>query len=244
MRRLLLLLFLSVLIGVSPVWAHANLLRSDPTPSATLDSAPQTISLWFTEAVEPNFSRILLLDASGSTVSTPSIAVDPGDLKHLTLTPGSLPDGVYTVSWRAISAADGHATNGSFAFAVGQVTGLAAFAVPDTETIPTFSAPVRWFDILALALAVGSVAFAVCVTCAPQQEPQIRRLMGISWALAGIAALVLLLYQSAQAANASLLESLAALPTVLIATRFGALWIARLIVWLVMGVAIWRRRYG
>ncbi|MEO8392709.1 MAG: copper resistance protein CopC [Chloroflexota bacterium] len=229
---------------MSPVWAHANLLRSDPTPSATLDSAPQTISLWFTEAVEPDFSRILLLDGKGNSVSTPSIAVDPGDPKHMTLAPGSLPDGVYTVSWRAISAADGHATSGSFAFAVGQVTGLAAFAAPDTESIPMFSAPVRWFDILALALAVGSVAFAVCVTCAPQQEKQIRRLMGISWVLAGIAALVLLLYQVAQAANVSLLESLAALPTVLLATRFGALWIARLIVWLVMGVAIWRRRYG
>src|SRR3954462_8656488 len=137
MRRLILLVFLCLLVGVSPIWAHANLLRSDPTPSATLDSAPQTISLWFTEALEPNFSAITLLDGKGNPVSTPPSAVDPVDAKHMTLTPGALPDGVYTVSWRSISAADGHATSGSFAFAVGQVTGLAALAAPDTETIPT-----------------------------------------------------------------------------------------------------------
>jgi len=122
MRRLILLVFLCLLVGVSPIWAHANLLRSDPAPSATLDSAPQAISLWFTEALEPDFSRILLLDGKGGTVITPASVVDPADAKHMTLMPGSLPDGVYTVSWRSISAADGHSTSGSYAFAVGQVT--------------------------------------------------------------------------------------------------------------------------
>jgi copper transport protein len=82
------------------------------------------------------------------------------------------------------------------------------------------------------------------VTCAPEQEPRIRRLMGVSWVLVGIAALVLLLYQATQATNSSLIDSFAAIPTILTETRFGSLWIARLIVWLIMGVALWRRRYG
>ncbi|MBI1256150.1 MAG: hypothetical protein GC204_01645 [Chloroflexi bacterium] len=245
MRRWLIpLLFLSLLIGVSPIWAHANLLRSDPTPNTALDSAPQTISLWFSEAVEPDFSRITLLDSKGNAVNTPSSLVDPNDAKHMTLAPGALADGVYTVSWRAISAADGHATSGSFAFAVGQVTGLAALAAPDNETIPPFSAPVRWFDLLALALVVGSVAFAVCVTCPPDHEQRMRRLMIVGWLLAGLAALVLLLYQAAQAANGSLLDALAAVPTILTATRFGVLWLLRLVVWMVLGMALRRRRYG
>lgn len=243
-RALILLLFLFFAVVVSPVGAHANLLRSDPTPSATLDSAPQTISLWFTEAVEPDFSTITLLDVKGNTVSTPPSAVDPADSKHMTLAPAALPDGVYTVSWRAISADDGHATSGSFAFAVGQATGIAALAAPDTETIPPLSAPVRWLDLLALALSVGSVAFAVCVSCAPPQEWHMRRLMGIAWVLVGIAALVLLLYQATQATNASLVAALPALGTILTGTRFGALWILRMIVWLVMGIAMLRRRYG
>ena len=190
---------------------------------------PRSSAYGSPKRVEPDFSRITLLDAKGNGVSTPSSAVDPGDAKHMTLAPGALADGVYTVSWRAISAADGHATSGSFAFAVGQVTGLAALAAPDTETIPPFSAPVRWFDLLALALAVGSVAFAVCVTCAPSHERRMRRLMGLSWVLVGLAALVLLLYQATQAANASLLDALAAAADHPARRRASAsLWIAAL----------------
>lgn len=245
MRRFVFpLLFLLLIVGVAPVFAHANLLRSDPPASATLDRAPAVISLWFSEPVEPDFSSINLLDGKGSAVKTPASAIDPADQKHMMLAPGSLPDGVYTVSWRAISAADGHATNGSFAFAVGSVTGLAALAAPDTETIPPLSAPVRWFDILALTLAVGSVAFAVCVECAPMQEQRMRRLMWIGWGLLAVASVVLLLYQAMQATSAGLIASLPALGEVLFGTRFGTLLIERLVVWIVMGIALVRRRYG
>src|SRR5450432_2383397 len=153
MRRTLILLTLVLfLIGIQPAWAHANLLRSDPSANATLSSAPQTITLWFTEPVEANFSSLSLLDRQGNTLRTQPSAVDPGDPKQMSLNPGPLPDGIYTVSWRAISAADGHSTRGSFAFAVGSGTELAALAAPDTETIPPLSVPVRWFDLVALAL--------------------------------------------------------------------------------------------
>ncbi len=242
-RALLLFILLMLLAGVEPASAHANLLRSDPPANAVLASAPQTISLWFTESLEPDFSHATLLDNHGDTVSTPPSSVDPNDSKHLTLAPGKLADGVYTVSWRAVSATDGHATSGSFAFAVGAVLGEAALAAPDTETIPPLSAPVRWLDLLSLTMAVGSVAFAVCVSCAPPQERRMRRLMGIGWLLVAISALVLLLYQATQETNASLIASLPALGAILTGTRFGALWIARMVVWGVMGVAVLRRRY-
>ena len=232
-----------VLVGVEPAFAHANLLRSDPPASSALNSAPQTINLWFSEPVEPDFSAINLLDGKGNPVKTPHSTVDPSDQKHMLLAPGSLPDGVYTVSWRAISAADGHATNGSFAFAIGAVTGLAALAAPDTETIPPLAAVVRWFDILALSLGAGSVAFAVCVTCSPPQEQQMRRLMWAGWVLIAVSAVGVLLYQTTQATDASLIDSLSSIGTVLTGTRFGTLLIERMIVWVVLGVAILRRDY-
>ena len=232
------------LIGVRSASAHANLLRSDPPASTTLDAVPQVISLWFSEALEPEFSRITLLDAQGNPISTPPSVVDPADPRHLILQPGDLADGLYTVSWRAISAADGHQTRGSFAFAIGAVTGMAALAAPDTETIPPLSAAVRWFDILALALLVGSVAFAVCVWCAPPQERHMRRLMGVDWVLVGVAGLVLLVYQAAQATDSTFLAAIGALGAVVSGSRFGLLWIGRMVVWAVMGAAIWRRRYG
>lgn len=71
-----------------------------------------------------------------------------------------------------------------------------------------------------------------------------RRLMGIGWVLVGIAGLALLVYQALQVTDAALPDSLSVLPTVLFGTRFGTLLLARSLVWLVFGAAIWRRRYG
>lgn len=250
MRRLLLsvlaVLLAALLIGLPPAWAHANLLRSEPAAGVALAAAPATIGLWFTEPLESAFSGVRLLDSAGNVVTEPLAAVDPADNSHLTLTlaPGALPDGLYTVDWRVVSAADGHSTQGSYAFAVGAVTGLAALAAPDTETIPTLSAPVRWFDLLALALLVGGVSFAIGVAVPPQAERQMRRLLALGWILAGVAGLALLLYQAAQITGAPLPGALAALGTVLTGTRFGGLWIGRLIVWLVLGAALRRRRDG
>ncbi len=246
MRRLplIVLIALALLAGIQPAWAHANLIRSEPAAGAVLGRAPETISLWFSEPLEANFSGIRLLDSAGNAVGTPPSAVDPADAKHMALAPGDLPDGLYTVAWRVISAADGHSTQGSYAFVVGEAVEATALAAPDGETIPPYSAHVRWFDLVALALAVGGVAFAVCVACPPRHELQMRRLMGSGWALAGIAAPLLLLYQTVQITGEPLPVALGSVGAVLAGTRFGGLLIARVIVWMVLGVAVWRRRYG
>ncbi|HEX9013971.1 MAG TPA: copper resistance CopC family protein, partial [Anaerolineaceae bacterium] len=117
-----------LLVPARPVSAHAILTRSIPAADDTLSRAPAQIELFFSEAVEPNFSRITVLDSQGVAVDNADSRVDPAQPAHLTVSLRSLPDGVYTVAWRAISAADGHLTEGSFPFVVGSASATALAA--------------------------------------------------------------------------------------------------------------------
>jgi copper transport protein len=122
------------------------------------------------------------------------------------------------------------------------------------QELPLADVAVRWFNFLALIWAVGSIAFVVLVwrpaglNVLSDQEPgifaacerRLRRVIWIGWGLAGVASLLLLLLQAAVATGRSLFaqSTLAALGDVLVYTRFGTLWLARLAVWIALGVLI------
>ena len=100
--------------------AHANLESSDPEANATLDRAPATISLTFTETPDPTFSSIEVLDGTGNPVPVAPAEDRPSIAQHhLGVLPSEVPDGTYTVSWRVVSEEDGHSTVGAFSFGVG-----------------------------------------------------------------------------------------------------------------------------
>lgn len=93
MRRrwdVVLCLVFVLLITAHLASAHATLVRSSPAANAVLSQPPDEIRLWFSEALEPNFSSILLRDSSSQTLSTPASVVDPGDPLQMSLRPGTL----------------------------------------------------------------------------------------------------------------------------------------------------------
>ena len=128
---------LILFLGTHPVSAHALLQRSNPAPNAILLRAPAIVDLYFSEALESGISSVSVLDANAQIVDQRDIKIDPDNPAHMSVSLRSLTDGVYTVSWKAISAADGHLTSGSFPFAVGddQVTDLST-AAPEQNQIP------------------------------------------------------------------------------------------------------------
>jgi copper transport protein len=115
----LLLAGLAGLVPVSPVMGHAQLLSSSPGAGVTVASAPDELELVFSEAVDPAFASIRLTAEDSGAVDVGSTEVDPGDGHRVTATVPVLVDGVYTVLWQVLSAADGHVTSGSFQFGVG-----------------------------------------------------------------------------------------------------------------------------
>ena len=112
--------------AVSPASAHAIFVRSNPAPNADLAKSPAQVEIWFSEAVQPGLSAITVYDSAGLVADLGDVRVDPSDPTRMTVSLRSLADGVYTVSWKAISAIDGHFATGSFPFAVGNANANAA----------------------------------------------------------------------------------------------------------------------
>ena len=109
------LLALAVVASAGDAEAHAFLSKASPAVGSTVATAPTDVAIWYTEAVEPAFSKIQVLDASGKQVDKGNTHVDPKDgaLLHVSVT--ALQPGTYKVVWQVVSV-DTHHTNGDFSF--------------------------------------------------------------------------------------------------------------------------------
>lgn len=98
-------------------FAHAHLKTATPAPDSTVQAAPASVAITFTEAVEPKFSSIEVQDAGGKRVDHGDAHVDPGDNKLFSVGLTPIQPGTYKVTWHA-TAVDTHKTDGSFQFTV------------------------------------------------------------------------------------------------------------------------------
>ena len=104
-------------IVCAPVAAHAFLDHALPAVGSTVHGSPRAVRLWFTQRLEPAFSRVRVLDASGKEVDAGDSHVDASDASILTASLPALSTGTYKVVWRVVSV-DTHVTEGDFTFDV------------------------------------------------------------------------------------------------------------------------------
>ncbi len=151
----------AVLGAASSASAHAVLARSAPPAGASLSAAPAAVILEFSEPVAPGLSTATVTDGTGAVVSTASSL--SADRRTLTVSLHPLRQGVYTVRWRVLSTADGHATTGFFLFAVGQPLGRTAGG--GTAAAPPSPAQValRWVNFSAAIFLAGLALFSVAM---------------------------------------------------------------------------------
>ena len=95
---------------------HAELERASPPVGGIVAHSPGEIRLWFTEKIEPRFSRARIVAPSGATIASGS--VDRQNPNQLVIRGPRLSPGTYRVMWRVISI-DTHQTEGAFTFTVG-----------------------------------------------------------------------------------------------------------------------------
>ncbi|MDQ2651555.1 MAG: copper resistance protein CopC, partial [Chloroflexota bacterium] len=239
----LLWLLLASAVGTA---AHAALDRSEPASGAVLPDAPSEVRIWFTEPLEPRFTRADLLDAAGQPLpgGTSQVAPDNDHLLILTLPP-DLPDGGYTVAWRNLSAADGHTLQGYFGFAIG-AGGAPGAAAPELSAAPDAPRELsRGLALigLALLLAIAPLTLGVLVP-AVREAPdladgltqRLRTYAVVAIALALLGSVLALLAQSAAVAP-DLAQPQAAWAT-LTGTRYGEVWTWRLLALLVVSAAV------
>jgi copper transport protein len=100
--------------------AHARLVASTPGAGERVAEAPKELRLVFSEPLDAGYTTADVIGPTGRPVATGIGQPDPSDARTLVAPLPPLPDGVYTVRWRTLSAADGHAEEGSFSFGVGE----------------------------------------------------------------------------------------------------------------------------
>jgi copper transport protein len=134
---------------------HAALRFSTPMEGVALGDTPSTIQLTLTEKPEPALSEIHVIDQAGIAceVGRPSLVTD--DPFSLAIAVRRLPTGIYTVNWRVVSAIDGHATTGAYAFGVGRSP---AVSVPSNATtrVSTLEVIGRWVLNIGLVVLIGA----------------------------------------------------------------------------------------
>ncbi len=101
----------------SPAFAHALLQKAVPAVGSTVHAPPASVTLRFSEGVEPTFSTIAVSDAAGTHFEAAAPQNAPDNQKVLSVALKPLAAGTYTVEWHATSV-DTHKTEGKFTFTV------------------------------------------------------------------------------------------------------------------------------
>jgi copper transport protein len=172
------------------VLGHALPQSSTPGPGAQLSSPPSQVTITFGERPDPRLSTIKVLDTTGSGVTSEPTATVPGNALQLSVAlKADLPDGVYTVAWRSVSAVDGHLATGSFAFGIG-VAPPAGSAGSESAATTTSAGPSpwailgRWLLYLGLVGLLGLAVFGAIV--AHGSAASVQRVLPLAWFLAAL----------------------------------------------------------
>lgn len=106
------------LLTAAGALAHAHLQQQIPAAGAQLAASPQTLTLSFSEGIEPAFSGVSVTGPQQHAVATGKLARSADNPAQVTVPVAeTLPPGEYTVAWHVVSV-DGHKTKGQYTFSV------------------------------------------------------------------------------------------------------------------------------
>ena len=234
----------ALLVALAGLWllatgpaaaAHGSLQSSEPAGGSSLDRAPAAVTLRFSERPDPNLSTVRVLDSGGRVVAGGPARPVAGQPLELRVPTAGLAAGGYTVSWRIVSAVDGHRTDGVFGFGVGPAGASGppvSQAVAGARTGPA-PGPVavagRWAWYWGLTLLVGAAATGLLVF-GGRLPGRPGPLLGLALAAAagGLAAMTMTAKTDAGVAVGDLLGS---------TTGRWLLWRAAMLAW--AGAATW-----
>lgn len=113
------------------VGAHdAVITKSTPANGDVLAESPSEVMAWFAEELVSGESTMTVFSAAGTQVDNGDGGVNLNDPDHasMVVTLPPLSDGSYTVQWH-VTLLDGDASDGAFAFAVGEGQNVSPAAV-------------------------------------------------------------------------------------------------------------------
>jgi methionine-rich copper-binding protein CopC len=103
--------------AVPAALAHAFLDHASPAVGGSVPASPASVTIWYTQDLEPAFSKITVTNAAGQPVDLGNGHVPQGGPNQLQIGLKPLAPGTYTVKWHVVSV-DTHPTQGTFTFDV------------------------------------------------------------------------------------------------------------------------------
>ena len=159
---------MAALLALIPagVEAHANYVESDPPANSTIETAPERVTIRFTEPLEPTLSSIRVLNSQGDRVDDDDPIVSSIEPHTMSVAIQPIPNGSYTVIWKNVSTVDGHSARGSFAFSVGEpLSEDEAATNVEAGLLQSGLDPIlRWLIILCAGTAFGGLVFRLLVS--------------------------------------------------------------------------------
>ncbi len=246
----------AILLGITPeLLGHAQLLQTVPPANARLEQAPRKVLLLFNEGIESIFNGVVVLNRNGLPVHSGEATLSRNQQELSVEVKDNLPNGIYTVSWRATSS-DGHQIGGNFGFSVGeefQASGMVAVPSEGGEDWPAFSmAANRWLYFLASMMFVGGFTFGALILVPVIKHPTLEipaevltgvrrlflRFFSWSWVVLLVTAFLNLLFKAAAMADSSLLEAADRdiLAAVISFTQYGRMWAAGMVLIVASGI--------
>lgn len=170
--RFMALVLLAIAVSAGVVAAHATLRRSEPPNGGRVSVPPAQLLLEFSEAVVARTSRVDLVAPDSQRLGLEVNGDSSRPRVLLAAVPPLTVSGPYRVEWRLIGP-DGHAVTGKYGFVIDSIPVMqpdTAITVP-VEQHEAHEPPsdavgqqaIRFASALALAMAVGSIAFALYV---------------------------------------------------------------------------------
>lgn len=161
----LLLLFATYNSLQQEAFGHAFVIDTEPRSGVILSEPPVNINAFINEPVDLTYSQISVLGSDGEQVDTGDLTRIDGDESTLTTTlPPDLSKGTYTVSVQMLSQIDGHLTQDTFVFGVGEQGEIGAVtsdegqqeSIFNFDQISTGSAIARFPALVGQVMVVGA----------------------------------------------------------------------------------------
>ena len=219
-------------------YAHAFVVKSDPAPSQSLSTPPTKVDVYFSDPIDIKYSQLKVLDSDGKQIQI-------GDQQYInndqsTLSVSLLPnlkDGIYTVSTKVLDQTDGHVTENAYVFGVGQTVpqNLVTSTTSNYQEVSIPEAVARFPSLLGQVIVAG-IAISTLWLWGPinrihrlrdalsETRVNIERStarLSLIGSIVILAAGFAMIVVQAYSINAGILDA--------ISTKFGNMWILRMI---------------
>lgn len=245
MRRIIIIAFLIFVSVIPMAYAHPIIVDSSPVQSSSVSPGVDRVIIFFSEAVEIDYSSIKVIDGNGNQIDNKDTKYFDGDSSLIVTTP-PLEGGVYTVTTTVLSKVDGHLVGYALVFGVGDVKLPSPEQKEISDLIYFPEAGARFPGLVGQVVVLGSIISSLLVWRSLQKKSLVREhltalqkvyhskfssVVGIALFLVFASNILMLVVQTVrlQAPAASVIQ-----------TAFGSVWLVRMVITVILlGAWFW-----